>query len=70
MTRGTLFLLIVVVVACAVAIGWAAYQLYLASETMSLNGWLALGLGALGVALLTFGLMRLVFFSSRGGYDQ
>ncbi len=70
MTRGTLFLIVVLTAFCAAAIGWAAYQLYLASETMTLHGWLALGLGALGVAALTFGLMRLVFLSSRGGYDQ
>ena len=52
------------------AIGWAAYQLYLASDSMSVHGWLALGLGSAGVALLTYGLMRLVFHSSRGGWDQ
>ena len=70
MTRGTLFLIIALAAGCAGAIGWAAYQLYLASATMSVHGWVALGLGALGVALLTAGLMRLVFLSSRGGWDQ
>ncbi|PWC41177.1 hypothetical protein [Azospirillum sp. TSO22-1] len=70
MTRGTLFLILVLAAACAGALGWAAYQLYLASDSMSVHGWLALGLGSLGVALLTCGLMRLVFLSSRGGWDQ
>lgn len=70
MTRNTVLVLIPVVLFCVAALGWAAYELYLASEYMGLHGWLALGLGALGVALLTAGLMRLVFISSRGGHDQ
>lgn len=70
MTRTTLLLLILLVLACAAALGWAAYQLYAASEYMGLHGWIALGLGSLGVALLTAGLMRLVFISNRGGYDR
>ena len=70
MSRGTLSLLVLLAALCAGALGWAAYQLWLASDSMSVHGWLALGLGALGVAALTWGLMRLVFLSSRGGWDQ
>ncbi|HYG90845.1 MAG TPA: hypothetical protein VD978_31835 [Azospirillum sp.] len=70
MTRNTLILVVVVALGCAIALGWAVYQLYMASEYMGVHGWIALGLGTLGVALLTAALMRLLFISSRGGYDQ
>ena len=37
---------------------------------IGLHGWIALGLGALLTFLLGAGLMALMFFSSRRGYDE
>jgi hypothetical protein len=37
---------------------------------IGLHGWIALGLGALLTSLLGAGLMALMFFSSRRGYDE
>jgi hypothetical protein len=37
---------------------------------MSLNGWIALGLGVFLSLALGMGLMGLVFFSARRGYDD
>ncbi|NWG54892.1 MAG: hypothetical protein HXY28_14350 [Hydrogenophilaceae bacterium] len=37
---------------------------------MNMHGWLALGLGAGLTLLLGVGLMTLVFFSARKGYDD
>ena len=37
---------------------------------ISLAGWFAMGLGILVTLALGIGLMSLVFFSSRGGYDE
>ena len=37
---------------------------------MSIHGYIALGLGALFTFALTAGLMALVFYSSRRGYDD
>ncbi|WPZ34839.1 hypothetical protein T8K17_01575 [Thalassobaculum sp. OXR-137] len=39
-------------------------------QAMSIHGYLALGLGALFTFWLTAGLMALVFYSSRHGYDD
>ena len=52
--------------------GFGAYQTWSAmgDVTISTNGWIALGLGALATLLLGAGLMFLVFFSSRHGYDD
>ena len=38
--------------------------------TMDENGWIALGLGAFFSLLIGCGLMALMFFSSRRGYDE
>lgn len=45
-------------------------QLEWADGTMSLHGWIALGLSAVGVLAIGGGLMWLVFFSARRGYDE
>lgn len=37
---------------------------------MSVHGYIAMGLGAVATLLLGGGLMALVFFSSRRGYDE
>ena len=39
-------------------------------QAMSIHGYLALGLGSMVTFWLTAGLMALVFYSSRHGYDD
>ena len=52
--------------------GFVAYRTWAELEdvSMSVNGWIALGLGALATLVLGAGLMFLVFYSSRHGYDD
>nr|WP_244628609.1 hypothetical protein [Tardiphaga robiniae] len=38
--------------------------------TMSVHGWIALALGTLFSLLIGCGLMTLMFYSSRSGYDE
>ena len=40
------------------------------ASAMSLNGWIALGLGTFLSLALGIGLMALVFYSARRGYDD
>lgn len=57
----------IVIAALAWALGtWTAPG----GEALSIHAYLALGLGALGTVALGGGLMALVFFSSRHGYDD
>ena len=37
---------------------------------MTVHGWIALSIGAVGTALLTAGLMILAFHSHRSGHDD
>ena len=69
--RTTLFLIGlggIVVAALAVGVMW----LWPSSggAGMSMHGYIALGVGALFTFWLTAGLMALVFYSSRAGYDD
>lgn len=59
----------------AALLGGAAAVAYwiwheLGDVEISAHGWLALGLGAGATFLVGAGLMSLVFFSSRRGYDE
>ena len=51
---------------------FGAYRTWVELEdvAISTNGWIALGLGALATLVLGAGLMFLVFYSSRHGYDD
>jgi uncharacterized membrane protein len=40
------------------------------TATMSIHGWIALGLGVFFSFVVGCGLMALVFYSSRKGYDE
>ena len=61
-------LAVAVVVAVAVAIGTFWNQL--GASEISPVGWLALGFGVVVTLALGFGLMALMFISSRRGYDE
>jgi hypothetical protein len=50
---------------------WAAYVWNASSDVpMSVHGWIALGLGTFFSLVIGCGLMALMFFSSRSGYDD
>jgi hypothetical protein len=61
-------LAIIVVVAVVVVI--AEFWSGLGDSEISLAGWFAMGLGILVTLALGIGLMSLVFFSDRSGYDE
>lgn len=60
---------VVVFVVALIAIAVYAWQTLGASE-MSVHGYIALALGIIGTAGLGIGLMSLVFYSNRYGYDD
>jgi hypothetical protein len=59
-----------VVVVLAVGTESAGVWRALGASEISLAGWLAMGLGVLFSLALGIGLMALVFFSNRRGYDD
>ncbi len=74
MTGPNRFTWIAVVIAAAVVIAVIAAVVGLWAEVgdveISVGGWIAMGLGVLVALALGIGLMALVFFSSRHGYDE
>lgn len=65
------FLLAVVLGAMLIGAVLVAGRLWIGIDTeISGHGWVALALGAGLTFLVTVGLMGLVFFSSRHGYDD
>jgi hypothetical protein len=69
--RGTALLLVVLTLLLAGAslVAYLSWQ-EMAEVEIGFHGYLALGLGAGITILLWVGLMSLVFFSSRRGYDD
>jgi hypothetical protein len=67
--RTTLIAVCLVLVAALVAIGVYAF-VSLGDGEMSANGYVALALGALGTVALAGGLMGLLVYSQRAGYDD
>ena len=56
----------VLAVAVAIMISWNA----LGASEISWKGWLAMGFGVVATLGVGVGLMSLVFYSSRHGYDE
>jgi flagellar basal body-associated protein FliL len=54
----------------AVVVVIAEFWSGIGDSEISLAGWFAMGLGIIVTLALGIGLMSLVFFSSRGGYDE
>ena len=50
----------------AMGLAWDA----IGASPMTVHGWIALSIGAVGTALLTAGLMILAFHSHRSGHDD
>ena len=63
---------VLIAAAVVVAVGLVIATLWsgLGDSEISLAGWLAMGFGIIVTLALGIGLMSLVFFSSRGGYDE
>ena len=54
----------------AVAVVIAGFWSSIGTSEISFAGWLAMALGIVATLALGIGLMSLVFFSSRRGYDE
>ena len=67
--RATLIVVCLVLVAALVAIGVYAWM-SLGDGEMSTNGYVALALGSLATVALAGGLMGLLVYSQRSGYDD
>jgi hypothetical protein len=69
--RGTLAVVVVLggLLAAAASAAWWVWS-ELADVQMGMHGWIALSLGAGVAILLGVGLMYLVYYSSRHGYDD
>jgi hypothetical protein len=68
--RGTLVLTVLLglLLLCASLAWWAWREL--GEVQIGMHGWIALGLGAVLTFALGAGLMALMFFSARRGYDD
>jgi len=64
--------LIVPLIAILVAAGWLAARTWLATEgsPISTNGYVAMTLGIVFSLVVGCGLMALLFYSNRHGYDE
>lgn len=60
--------LVGLLLACAGAAYWAWQEV--GTVEIGMHGWIALGLGAALTFLVGAGLMALMFFSARRGYDD
>ena len=70
-SAGQVVLLIALVALLVVTAACGAYLWNASSDVpMSVHGWIALGLGIFCSLLIGCGLMALMFYSSRSGYDD
>ena len=70
MHRSTIVTLIGAIIALAVA-AWGVGSMWAdLGVTLSLQGWIAYGLGAIGSLALSGGLFWLLFHSARSGHDD
>ncbi|MFN4042307.1 MAG: hypothetical protein ACK4I0_11655 [Brevundimonas sp.] len=70
MVRFLRLLLVAVAVSAAATLLLGVTWTAIGGGAMNLHGWIALGIGVLGTAGLTWGLMALAFRSSREGWDK
>lgn len=59
-----------VVISVAATLGLGLTWTAIGGGSMSLHGWIALGIGIFGTAALAWGLMGLAFRSDREGWDD
>ena len=63
--------LIITVLLCLLgATAWYVVKVWTETSGMTTHGYVAMGLGAIVALVLGFGLMALMFYSNRKGYDE
>lgn len=67
--EGSLFIILLVAL-LILAVAWAVYAWNSVDVAMSVHGYVAMFLGIFFSLLVGCGLMALVFYSSRRGYDE
>jgi len=66
----TILLFVVLFALLALAITFMVTTWQQSQARMSIHGWIALGLGVFFSVVVGCGLMALMFYSSRRGYDE
>jgi flagellar basal body-associated protein FliL len=66
----TILLFVVLLALLALAVTFMVSTWQQSQAHMSIHGWIALGLGVFFSILVGCGLMALMFYSSRRGYDD
>ena len=69
-TITTIFVAVVLLSLLAVAVTFMVDTWQRTDAPMSVHGWIALGLGVFFSIVIGCGLMALMFYSSRRGYDE
>ncbi len=69
LSGGHMLLLVILFTFLLFAVVWASMAWTSEDVTMSIHGWIALGLGTFFSLLIGCGLMALMFYSSRSGHD-
>lgn len=63
--------LIVTVLLCLLAaVGWFVVKVWMQTPGMATHGYVAMIIGTIVALALGFGLMALMFYSNRRGYDE
>ncbi len=70
LTLAQMLLLAILFAMLLFAVVWASMAWTSEEVTMSIHGWIALGLGTTFSLIIGCGLMALMFYSSRSGYDD
>ena len=71
MRTGGILALTALLLILAVAASWAIYAwISVGDVSMSIHGWIAMALGVVFSLIVGVGLMGLVFYSARQGYDE
>jgi hypothetical protein len=66
----SVFVVLALLALLAVTLGWAVYAWNSIDVEMSVHGYVAMILGIVFSLIVGCGLMALVFYSSRHGYDD
>jgi hypothetical protein len=70
MRAGPIAIIVALLLILAAALAYAYSGLTAPGEPMPTEGWIALSLGAVFSLIVGIGLMALLFYSSRRGYDE
>ncbi len=70
MRAGPIAIIVVLLLILAAALAFAYSGLTVPGEPMPTEGWIALTLGVVFSLIVGIGLMALLFYSSRRGYDE